>query len=198
MARPRFPLVTSPTPLQELPRLREVLGGADKCPTILVKRDDLAGPVLGGNKARKLEYVIADALAQRATALVTVGATQSNHARIAAGAARLAGLRCELVLTASDAAPAAQGNLLLDTLLGAHIHLVPPGPEAVGPNPHEEACVARVMARLERDGERPYFVPAGASTPLGILGYVDAMAELAEQLQAMGRVATRLYYAAGS
>jgi D-cysteine desulfhydrase family pyridoxal phosphate-dependent enzyme len=197
MTRPRFPLLVGPTPVQELPRLRAALGGPTRCPTILIKRDDLAGPVLGGNKARKLEYVVADALAQNATTLVTVGAVQSNHARMTAAAARMAGLRCVLVLTANEAGPPPQGNLLLDELLEAEIHLVPPGPD-VGPNPHEEQGVAEVMTRLERKGERPYFIVAGASMPLGILGYVDAMGELAGQLGATGHTATRLYYAAGS
>src|SRR5579862_3036027 len=111
MPRPRFSLLVGPTPLHELPRLRTALGGPSRCPTILIKRDDLAGPVLGGNKSRKLEYVVADALAQRATTLVTVGAVQSNHARMTAAAARLAGLRCVLVLTADQPDPESQGNL---------------------------------------------------------------------------------------
>jgi D-cysteine desulfhydrase family pyridoxal phosphate-dependent enzyme len=195
--RPRFPLLAGPTPVHELPRLRAALGGPTRCPTIFIKRDDLAGPVLGGNKARKLEYVVADALAQGATTLITVGAVQSNHARMTAAAARLAGVRCVLVLTSADAGPSPQGNLLLDELLDAEIHLVPPGPES-GPNPHEEACIARITAALHQQGQHPYFIAMGASSPLGILGYVDAMEELATQLRGMGRTASRLYYAAGS
>ena len=199
MPRSRFPLLVGPTPLHELPRLRAALGGPARCPTIFIKRDDLAGPVLGGNKARKLEYVLADAVAQGAKTLITVGAVQSNHARMTAAAARLAGLRCVLVLTSPPAeSPAPQGNLLLDELLDAEIHLVPPGPEAIGVNPHEDACVAELMGRLEREGQHPYFIVAGASNPLGILGYVDAMSELAGQLDALGHRATRRYYAAGS
>jgi len=157
----------------------------------------LAGPVLGGNKARKLEYVVADALAQGATTLITVGGVQSNHARMTAAAARLAGVRCVLVLTSAETGPLPQGNLLLDELLEAEIHLVPPGPD-LGPNPHEEACIARITTELQQEGQRPYFIAMGASTPLGILGYVDAMGELAAQLRELGRTATRLYYAAGS
>jgi D-cysteine desulfhydrase family pyridoxal phosphate-dependent enzyme len=190
-------LLAGPTPVHALPRLRAALGG-DRCPMILIKRDDLAGPVLGGNKARKLEYVVADALAQGATTLVTVGAAQSNHARMTAAAARLAGLRCVLVLTTAESEPASQGNLLLDELLDAEIHFVPPGPAPIGPNPHEDACVAQLMTRLGQEGQHPYFIVAGASTPLGVLGYVDAMGELAAQLGSMGLVATRLYYPAGS
>jgi len=195
---PKFPLLAGPTPVQELPRLRAALGGATRCPSLLIKRDDLAGPVLGGNKARKLEYVIADALAQGATTLITVGGVQSNHARMTAAAARLAELSCVLVLTSPDNTVPPAGNVLLDELLGAEIHLVPPSPDPTEANPHEEACIARVMGDLERRGQRPYFIAMGASTPLGILGYVDAMGELAAQLRDSGRRATRLYYAAGS
>jgi L-cysteate sulfo-lyase len=193
---PRFRLLAGPTPVHELPRLRKAIGG-NACPTILIKRDDLAGPVLGGNKARKLEYVVADALAKGATTLVTVGAAQSNHARMTAAAARLAGLRSVLILASDVSSPPPQGNLLLDELLEAEIHFVEPGPP-VGPNPHEEACVTRVMGQLEQAGQRPYFIVGGASTPLGVLGYVDAMGELAGQLRTMGHTASRLYYAAGS
>src|SRR5262245_50910301 len=98
--RPRLSLATLPTPLHDAPRLRAALGGAAVCPRILIKRDDLTGLALGGNKARKLEYLIADALAQRATIVVTTGAVQSNHARMTAAAARAAGLEVSLVLTA--------------------------------------------------------------------------------------------------
>jgi 1-aminocyclopropane-1-carboxylate deaminase/D-cysteine desulfhydrase-like pyridoxal-dependent ACC family enzyme len=153
--------------------------------------------VLGGNKSRKLEYVVADALAQRATTLVTVGAAQSNHARMTAAAARLAGLGCVLVLTADGPDPEVQGNLLLDEMLDAQVMFVPPGPP-VGPNPHEDACVARVMSSLQQQGQRPYFIIGGASNPLGVLGYVDAMGELKNQLDSLGSSPTRLYYAAGS
>jgi L-cysteate sulfo-lyase len=194
--RTRFPLVAFPTPVHELPRLRRALGGTE-CPRIFIKRDDLAGPVLGGNKSRKLEYVVADALARGATTLITVGAVQSNHARMTAAAARLAGLKCVLVLSTDEAEPEQQGNLLLDSMLDAEVVFVPPGP-LIGPNPHEEACVARIAASLEEQGQRPYFIPAGASTPLGVLGYVDAMGELKGQLEAMGVTACRLYYGAGS
>ena len=99
-AQPRVRLVNLPTPLQEAPRLREALGGAERCPRILIKRDDLTGLAFGGNKGRKLEFLVADALAQGATWLITAGAAQSNHARMTAAAARLAGLNATLVLSA--------------------------------------------------------------------------------------------------
>src|SRR6185295_8260992 len=94
----RFPLLLGPTPLHELPRLRAELG--PKSPRIFIKRGDLAGPAMGGNKNRKLEFVVAEAQAKGATHLVTLGATQSNHARSTAAAARLAGMRAVLILTA--------------------------------------------------------------------------------------------------
>jgi L-cysteate sulfo-lyase len=198
MPLPRFQLIYGPTPVHELPRLRAALGGDSRCPRIFIKRDDLAGPALGGNKARKLEYIVADALAHRATHLITVGAVQSNHARITAAAARLAGMSCVLVLTAKESDPRPQGNLFLDEMLGAEVHFVPPGQEMLGTNPHEDECIARIVKRLENEGHRPYIVPLGGSVPLGVLGYVDAMGELAKQLSDMGVRPSRLYYAAGS
>ena len=200
MSLPRFPLLRGPTPTYELPRLRAALGGSERCPKILIKRDDLAGPALGGNKSRKLEYVVADALAKHATHLITVGGVQSNHARMTAAAARLAELSCVLVLTAKDAgpAPSPQGNLLLDEVLGAEVHFVPPGPEALGANPHEDKCIAGIVGRLEKEGKRPYVIALGASTPLGVLGYVDAMGELLTQVKELGERPTRLYFGAGS
>ncbi len=198
MSLPRFQLIYGPTPVYEMPRLRAALGGESRCPRIFIKRDDLAGPALGGNKARKLEYIVAEALSRRATHLITTGAVQSNHARITAAAARLAGMSCVLVLTAKEPDPRAQGNLFLDEMLGAEVHFVAPGVEMLGANPHEDECIARVVKRLESEGQRPYVVPLGGSTPLGVLGYVDAMKELATQLEALGIKPSRLYYAAGS
>ena len=111
---PRFPLATLPTPITDAVRLREALGGASNCPRILIKRDDLTALGLGGNKARKLEYLIADALAKGAHTVITTGAVQSNHARMTAAAACIAGLRCVLVLTVAHDVPPVEGNLLLD------------------------------------------------------------------------------------
>ena len=111
---PRYPLATLPTPLQRARNLEAVLG--PRCPRIYLKRDDLTGLAFGGNKARKLEYLVADALANQATTLVTEGAVQSNHARITAAAAAIAGLRSVLVLDARHGSEVA-GNLLLDHLL---------------------------------------------------------------------------------
>src|SRR5688572_9658432 len=122
---PRIPLAALPTPLHEATRLREALGGVSRCPRIFIKRDDLTGLALGGNKARKLEFLVAEALQRRATTLITTGATQSNHARMTAAAARVAGLECHLVLTSKSADPPLEGNLLLDHLFDATVHHVP-------------------------------------------------------------------------
>ncbi len=117
--QPRVRLAQLPTPVQEAPRLRAALGGAGRCPRILLKRDDLTGLALGGNKARKLEFLVGDALRAGATHLITAGAAQSNHARMTAAAARVAGLGVSLVLTTQAANPAPRGNLLLDRTGGA-------------------------------------------------------------------------------
>ena len=140
--QPRLPLAVLPTPVHEAARLREALGGPSRCPRILIKRDDLTALGLGGNKARKLEYLVADAQSQKATTLITTGAVQSNHARMTAAAACVAGMRCVLVLTTTSQRPPATGNLLLDRLFGAEIRLVPSIDPmlAVG---HDEAVVAQ-------------------------------------------------------
>jgi len=198
-AVPRFPLATLPTPLTDARGLRAALGGPARCPRILLKRDDLTGLALGGNKARKLEFLVGDALRQGATAIVTSGAVQSNHARMTAAAARAAGLGVTLVLTTRDPAPALQGNYLLDHLFGADIHLIAAGPDprlAVAPD--EEARVSEVVDDLRRRGERPYLIPVGGSSAVGALGYAAATVELAGQLAADHIRPTRLYYASGS
>lgn len=197
--QPRFRLATLPTPLEEAVRLRQALGGSDRCPRILIKRDDLTGLAFGGNKARKLEFLIADALAQRATAVVTTGATQSNHARMTAAAARAAGLSAALVLTGTPDGPVPRGNLLLDRLFGATIHFIPPSPDPLLAVSDSEAMkVSEVMADLEAKGEQPYLIPVGGSSAVGVCGYVAGTLELMDQLLEMGEAPTRLYYASGS
>jgi D-cysteine desulfhydrase family pyridoxal phosphate-dependent enzyme len=196
---PRVSLATLPTPLTEAPGLREALGGAARCPRILLKRDDLTGLALGGNKARKLEFLIGDARQQGATTVVTTGAVQSNHARMTAAAARVNGLGVTLVLTTPEPDPPCQGNYLLDRIFGARIRLIPAGPDpklAVAPD--EEAQVRAVVDELRAEGERPYVIPVGGSSGVGALGYVAGTRELVGQLAAMGLSPTRLYYASGS
>lgn len=195
--QPRIRLTTLPTPLYEAARFRDALGGPSRCPRILIKRDDLTTLGLGGNKARKLEYLVADARAQGAATLVTTGAVQSNHARMTAAAACVAGMRCVLVLTTTKAVPEITGNLLLDRLFGAEIRLVPSIDPmfAVG---NDEPVVAEVVAEEARAGRRVYVIPVGGSSGVGVLGYVGGTAELVDQLADAGLAPSRLYYASGS
>jgi D-cysteine desulfhydrase family pyridoxal phosphate-dependent enzyme len=198
--QPRYPLARTPTPLHEAKRLRAALGGEGRCPRILLKRDDLTDLALGGNKARKLEFLLGDALAQGATALVTTGGVQSNHARMTAAAAALTGLRCALVLSATNRPAGAQGNLLLDTLLGADIHFVTAADTKgdASPDDAEAERVEDVMHALRDEGEQPYLVTLGGSDGVGVLGYVEASRELDDQLRQTRVRATRVYYASGS
>jgi D-cysteine desulfhydrase family pyridoxal phosphate-dependent enzyme len=195
---PRVALATLPTPLHEAARLREQLGGSTQCPRILMKRDDLTGLALGGNKARKLEFLVADALAQKAVALITTGATQSNHARMTAAAACVAGLECHLVLTSKNSDPPWEGNLLLDYLYGAKVHHVPAPDDPKIALGQDEAKVRYVEALLHREGKRPYLIAVGGSSAVGALGYILGTVELIEQLSANGLKPSRVYYASGS
>src|SRR6266850_6276937 len=116
---PRFLLAQLPTPIEKLPRVSRELGG----PELLIKRDDQTGLALGGNKTRKLEFLVGDALAQGSDTLVTAGAAQSNHCRQTAAAAAKAGLQCELILNGKKP-EVPTGNLLLNELLGARLHWI--------------------------------------------------------------------------
>ena len=165
---PRVSIGHLPTPLEQLSRLTSQLGG----PELWIKRDDQTGLATGGNKTRKLEFLVADALAQDADTLITCGAAQSNHARQTAAAAAKFGLSRVLVLR-GDSASKVQGNLLLDQLLGAEV--VWSGDES----PLVE--MELVAARLREQGRRPYLVPYGGSNPVGATGYVAAMEELLSQ-----------------
>ncbi len=171
---PRVPLCHRPTPLEPLHRLTAHLGG----PRLFVKRDDCTGLAIGGNKTRKLEFLMADAIQHGATTVVTVGGVQSNHCRQTAAAAAKLGLKCELVLPHlshfGSSTYDVGGNVLLDRLLGATLHIV----DSMDSAP---ARVQQVLETIRQRGETPYFIPAGGSTPLGALGYVDAALELAAQ-----------------
>jgi D-cysteine desulfhydrase len=159
-----------PTPLEELRALSAKLGG----PRLLIKRDDQTGFAFGGNKVRKLEFLVADALAQNADTLITLGAPQSNHCRQTAAAAAACGLQCELILNgAKPELP--QGNVLLDELFGAKIHWVE--------RSQRDAKSEQVMEQLRAAGQKPYFIPVGGSNGIGALGYVEAMTELLKQLR---------------
>jgi 1-aminocyclopropane-1-carboxylate deaminase/D-cysteine desulfhydrase-like pyridoxal-dependent ACC family enzyme len=171
--RPRVRLATLPTPLEEGPRLP---GGA----RLLVKRDDLTGLGMGGNKARKLEFLCGAARAEEADALVTVGAEQSNHARMTAAAGAILGLETHLVLGGDPDAPAT-GNRLLAELFGATIHQ--PGSDEWAAL---SAALDRVTGELRDAGRRPYSFPMGGSTAAGALGFMLAWAELRDQCEALG------------
>ncbi len=170
---PRFTVAHLPTPLEPLPRLTAEIGGPD----LWVKRDDQTGLATGGNKARKLEFLVADALHQEADTLITCGAQQSNHARQTAAAGAKFGLDAILVLRGEEPARM-EGNLLLDRLLGARIIWAGDAP------PHEVA--SEVARELEAGGRRPYVVPYGGSNPVGASGYVAAMGELTAQCEDRG------------
>jgi len=163
--QPRVSIAHLPTPLEPLSRLSAQLGG----PQLWVKRDDETGLATGGNKTRKLEFLLAQALALEADTLVTYGAIQSNHARQTAAAAARFGLASTLVLRGEEP-PRAQGNLLLDRLLGAEVVWVGDGPP--------EQLLQEVAERLRGQGRRPYIIPYGGSNPTGASGYVLAMEEL--------------------
>ena len=198
-SQPRFRLAALPTPLQELRNLRQELGGQERSPRILMKRDDLTGLAFGGNKARKLEFLVGHALREGATVLVTSGAAQSNHARMTAAAARAAGLKIALVLTKNSECPVVQGNLFLDKLFGAEIHWIDENPNPLFATGAEEAAkIGEVMATLEKRGERPYLIPIGGSSARGSFGYVTGTLELVTQLFQKGEAPSRLYYPNGS
>ena len=177
---PRLPLAHLPTPLEPLPRLaaalQEIAGGRP-IPRLWVKRDDQTGLASGGNKTRKLEYLLADAMAEDADTVLTVGAPQSNHCRQTAAAAAKAGLRCVLVLGGS--APLLPGgNWLLDQLFNAEI---------VWAGQRDRLAVLAEVAESQRSmGYRPYTIPYGGSNSLGAAGYATACQELLAQAQALG------------
>ena len=184
---PRYRLATLPTPLDEAPRLSRELGVR-----LLFKRDDLTGFALGGNKARILEYLVADALAHESDMLVTGGGPQSNHARITAAAARKAGMDCVLVLSGEPPA-APNGNLLLDQLLGATLIYThsKEGKET-------DRLIEEVTRRYRAQGRRPYAIGRGGSSPQGVAAYMLAVRELLDQLDARQVEPDHIFVATGS
>lgn len=187
---PRASLTQLPTPIEPLPRLSAHLGG----PRLYVKRDDLTGLGLGGNKLRKLEFLLGEARAQGADTVLTVGAMQSNHARQTAAACARLGFDCELILRRGSHATDAYlngGNVLLDRLFGAQLHVL----EA------HESREARMAARAESlrgEGRRPYCIPVGGSCGLGNLGYVVCAEEILLQGAAADVSYTAVIVATGS
>lgn len=174
-AIPRVSLVPEPTPLQLMPRLSAELGGVQ----VWCKRDDLTWLGLGGNKLRKLEFLLQEALDQGADTVITTGAAQSNHARLTAAAAAALGLHAVLVLRRPILGPT-QGNLLLDDLLGAEVRF-----DTWSGWDQVSAILEGVAEELRAAGRRPYIIPMGGSNALGTLGYVVAAQEIARQAGAL-------------
>lgn len=192
---PRAELMTGPTPIERLHRIEDALGAAARGVRLFAKRDDLVGLGGGGNKVRKLEFLIGDAKRSGADTFITVGGRQSNHARLTAAAAARSGLRCELVL--AQLVPRADddyqhgGNVLLDRLFGAMIHDLPGSADAL-------AFANARAASLRADGRSAYVAPAGGSSPVGCLGYAMCARELLDQSRAMGVRFDRIVVANGS
>ena len=188
---PRVRLAHLPTPLEFLPRLTQHLGG----PRIFVKRDDCTGLGTGGNKTRKLEFLMADAQQQGATTVITQGAVQSNHARQTAAAACRLGMKCELVFEKRVTDPTEpykeSGNVFLDHMFGAHIREVEKGSDM-------NAAMEDVADELREQGETPYIIPGGGSNPIGALGYVGCALEIIEQCSERDIVPDRIVHATGS
>ncbi|HCY85522.1 MAG TPA: D-cysteine desulfhydrase family protein [Desulfobacteraceae bacterium] len=169
---PRFPLCELPTPVHHLKSFSALVGG----PSIYMKRDELTSLAMGGNKTRKLEFLVGEALAQGKDTLVTAGGIQSNHCRLTAAAAARAGLSCHLVLN-GDPPETPNGNLLLDRILGAQLHYCH--------RKDRDTTLYRVAKALEQKGSKPYVIPVGGSNSVGAVGYVKAMLELSAQLREM-------------
>ncbi len=188
---PRVPLCHRPTPIEPMLRLSAELGG----PRLFVKRDDCTGLAGGGNKTRKLEFLVGEALSQNADMLVTQGAVQSNHVRQTAAAACRHSLKCHALLERRVPNRAATyeetANVFLDRLFGATLEYRPSGLDM---NAEAEA----VANRLRSEGHRPYFIPGGGSNPIGALGYVDVAQEILQQCRDEGLAFQWLVLATGS
>jgi L-cysteate sulfo-lyase len=188
---PRVRLAHLPTPLEYLPNLTRELGG----PEIWIKRDDCTGMSSGGNKTRKLEFLLAEAKARGADIVLTQGATQSNHARQTAACAARLGLACHLLLEdrtrKTDPDYTGNGNVFLDRLHGATI-------EYRAANPDMNGEMATVAARFAAEGRTPYAIPGGGSNTTGALGYVNAAIELVTQANDLGLRIDHVGHATGS
>jgi len=188
---PRINLAHLPTPLEPMSRLSRYLGGPD----IWIKRDDCTGLGSGGNKTRKLEFLMADALEKGADTIITLGAVQSNHVRQTAAASARLGLAChgllETEVPCSQESYRASGNVLLDGLFAATVEY----------HEHGSDLAALALERaneLKAEGRVPYIIPVGGSNAIGALGYVDCANELAAQLRESGLSPNHLVHATGS
>ena len=188
---PRITLAHLPTPMEYLPRLTKYLGG----PEIYIKRDDCTGLGTGGNKTRKLEFLIADAMSKNADVVITQGAVQSNHARQTAAAACKVGIGCRLVfekrVVDADDGYKTSGNVLLDRIFGANICEVAKGTDM-------DAAMEDIADELRATGHNPYVIPGGGSNPIGALGYVDCAMEILAQANRESVVIEHIVHATGS
>lgn len=188
---PRIPLAHLPTPLEPMKRLSEFLGG----PRLWIKRDDCTGLSTGGNKTRKLEFLMAEAAGLGADTIITQGAIQSNHARQTAAAAAKLGMECHILLEdrtgAREDSYNLNGNVLLDRLHGATISRRPGGADM-------QAQMEALADDLRRRGKTPYVIPGGGSNPVGAIGYVNAALEIAWQASGMGLNVASIVHATGS
>jgi len=187
----RVQLAHLPTPLVRLDRLSAHLGG----PTIYIKRDDCTGLAGGGNKTRKLEFLMADALTNGADCVITTGGMQSNHCRQTAAAAASMGLECRLALIDKvdwqEPAYRSAGNVTLDHALGAKVSVF-------GEDADRDAVCAQMVEQAKSEGKNPYFVPLGGSNSIGALGYVAAFDEMLHQLDALNISPKALYFCTSS
>lgn len=190
-AVPRLSFGHYPTPIEELPRFRQLLGA--NAPRVFIKRDDYTGPGFGGNKVRKLEYILAKAKADGADVAVSCGGVKSNHARVTAAMCARAGLRCVLVL--NQAAVMYDGlnpaSLVADRMFGAEIIRVSNRDERI-------ATMAAVIERLKNEGLNVAEIPLGGSVPLGALGFVSAIGEAKAQLEAMNLRIDTIFHSSSS
>ena len=185
----RLDLAFLPTPLHPLRRTSQRLGV-----DLWIKRDDMTGMALSGNKIRKLEFALADAVEKKADVVLTCGGQQSNHARATAVAAARIGMRCRLILRTADPRnpPPLSGNILLDRMAGAHIVWITPDEYRA-----RDAIFAREREALEKQGLSVYTIPEGASYAPGAWGYIAAIAELKQDFEKIGKTPT-IVVAAGS
>lgn len=176
---PKFSLLGGATTVQPLTRLNELLNGVE----IYVKRDDVMGMGLAGNKLRKLEYLMGDAIQKNADVIITSGGVQSNHARLTAVAASYAGIDYELVLGQAvpkdDLEYANNGNILLENILDAKLHHLPKGADTA-------AFIENRINTLKSEGRNPYLIPMGGSSPTGCLGYAGCFYEIIQQADDLG------------
>ncbi len=188
---PRVHITHGPTPLEFMPRLTEALGG----PNLYIKRDDCTGLGSGGNKTRKLEFLMADAVHHGADTIITQGATQSNHARQTVAIAVKMGMKCEILLEDRTGSKAENykksGNVFLDHLFGARVQEVPGGTDM-------NAAMATLADELRAKGQKPYIIPGGGSNPIGALGYVTCALEMVNQFNTQDLRVDCVVHATGS